>query len=66
MDKDYDKRGQINIPKMGYFTKKMNAQCITRPTSIPAPLFKMAINLFYVMGIVLGWNKLYTKYTGDN
>ncbi len=66
LDKDYNNKGQINIPKMGYFTRKMNAQCITRPTSIPAPVFNLAINLFYVMGIILGWKKLYAKYTGEN
>ncbi|MCP1384715.1 cupin domain-containing protein [Runella salmonicolor] len=65
LDEDYNKKGQINIPKMCYFTKKMNAQCITRPTSIPAPVFKMVINLFFMVGTVLGWNKLYTKYTGE-
>lgn len=66
LDKDYDRKGQINIPKMCYFTRKMNAQCITRPTSIPAPVFKMVINLFYVVGTILGWNKLFAKYTGIN
>ena len=66
LDKDYDKKGQINIPKMCYFTKKMNAQCITRPTSIPAPVFILVINLFYWVGSILGWNKLYTKYTGEH
>ena len=65
LDEDYDKKGQINIPKMCYFTKKMNAQCITRPTSIPSPIFKIVINLFYVVGSILGWNNLYTKYTVD-
>ncbi len=66
IDKDIDKKGQINIPKMCYFTKKMKAQCITRPTSIPAPVFKLVINMFYGVGSVLGWKKLYTKYTGEN
>jgi mannose-6-phosphate isomerase-like protein (cupin superfamily) len=65
LDKDMNKRGQINIPKMLYFTRKMNAKCITRPTSVPAPLFKLALNVFYVAGSVLGWNRLYRKYTGE-
>ncbi len=65
MDEDIDKRGQINIPKMLYFTKKMNARCVARPTSIPSAVFNLAINFFYVVGIFLGWRRLYSKYTGE-
>lgn len=64
-DKDYDKTGQVNIPKMCYFMKKMNARCLTRPTKIPAPVFKLVMNLFYLVGVMKGWNKLYIKYTGS-
>ncbi len=64
IDKDMDKKGEINIPKMLYFSKKMKAQCVTRPTSIPAPLFTLASNLFYLAGILFGWNKFFKKYTG--
>ena len=65
LDEDIDKRGEINIPKMLYFTKKMKARCVTRPTSIPPAVFNLAINFFYVLGIFLGWRRLYTKYTGE-
>jgi len=65
-DNQMSKNGEVNIPKMCYFTKKMKAKCITRPTKIPAPVFKLVINLFYVVGTVMGWYKLYTKYTGES
>lgn len=63
IDQDTDKTGQINIPKMLYFTKKMKAQCITRPTSIPAPVFNFALNFFFIVGRLLGWHKLFRMYT---
>lgn len=65
LDKDYDANGQVNIPKMCYFMKRMKAKGITRPTKIPAPVFKIVLNIFYVIGTVAGWNKLYVRYTGE-
>lgn len=66
LDGDYDKKGQINIPKMYYFTKKMNVRCIIHTTSIPAPVIKMVISIFYLIGTLLGWSKLYERYTVSN
>ena len=66
LDKDTDRKGQINIAKMLYFTRKMGAQCLTRPTSIPAPIFRLAIHACYLVGLVLGWKKLFIKYTGQH
>lgn len=63
-DKDYAETGQVNIPKMCYFMKKMNARCITRPTKIPAPMFGVVTKLFYVVGSLKGWNKIYERYVG--
>jgi len=63
-DKLFDARGGIDIPKMGYCLVQMKAQCMARPTNIPAPLFNMALRLFYVKGALSGWKKLYEKYTG--
>jgi quercetin dioxygenase-like cupin family protein len=65
IDKDTDKKGQINIPKMLYFSKKMKAQCSTRPTSLPAPVLQLVTNMFYRIGNIAGWDKLYQKYTGE-
>jgi mannose-6-phosphate isomerase-like protein (cupin superfamily) len=66
IDKDTSANGTVNIPRMLYFGKKMKVQCVTRPTKIPAPFFNLAGNLFFIIGTVLGWKKLYTKYTGEN
>ncbi len=57
-----DKHGSPSIPMMGYFIK--GGRALTRPTNIPAFIFDQAINLFYLIGKVMGWEKLYQKYTG--
>jgi mannose-6-phosphate isomerase-like protein (cupin superfamily) len=62
LDGEYDKKGSPPILKLGYFMKGL--QAVTRPTSVPAPLFSLTVNLFYCAGVLLGWNKLYKKYTG--
>lgn len=59
-----DKKGGIDIPRMGYFLTRMKAKCMTRPTQIPAPLFKMALKVFYLRGVLSSWSKLFEKYTG--
>jgi len=64
IDGDISKNGTVNIPKMLYFGKKMKAQSMVRPTNIPAPLFYLAGNFFFIIGTIRGWNKLFTKYTG--
>ncbi|MEO8149464.1 MAG: cupin domain-containing protein [Bacteroidia bacterium] len=64
-DKYLDKKGGIDIPKMGYFLTKMKAKCMARPTEIPAPLFNIALKVFYVRGIISGWGKLFNKYTNE-
>ena len=60
---DIDKAGGPSIPMMGYFLKKMKCKAMARPTNIPAPAFNMALNVFYLMGELKGWSKLYKKYT---
>lgn len=60
-----DKKGGIDIPKMGYFLISMKASCMARPTAIPSPLFSIALRFFYVRGILSGWSKLFKKYTGN-
>ncbi len=62
---DRDVRGKygINIPKMMYFMKKMNAKALARPTNVPAPVFGLLMNSFYMIGELAGWEKLYKKYT---
>jgi len=62
LDGDYDQHGTPSILKMGYFIK--GCQALTRPTNIPAAVFGSAINLFYLIGKMIGWKKLYKEYTG--
>jgi quercetin dioxygenase-like cupin family protein len=59
-----DEKGALSIPMMGYCLKKMKCKAMFRPTSIPAAAYKIALNLFYAIGILKGWDKLYQKYTG--
>ncbi len=64
IDGEYDKQGRINIPKMGFFLKLMNCQAMTRPTNIPAPVFGLALNVFYMFGRLRGWENDFMRYTG--
>ena len=58
-----DKKGGIDIPRMGYFLTRMKTKSMTRPTEIPAPLFNIALKVFYLRGVLSGWSKLFNKYT---
>jgi quercetin dioxygenase-like cupin family protein len=62
LDGDYDRHGAPSILKMGYFINGCKA--LTRPTNIPAPLFSFCLNLFYLIGKIAGWKKLFHRYTG--
>ena len=62
-DGDVYGRYGINIPKMMYFMKRMNAQALARPSSVPGPVFDVLMNIFYVYGSLAGWEKLYKRYT---
>ena len=62
-DRDVNCRYGINIPKMMYFMKRMNAKALARPSSVPGPVFGLLMNAFYVIGTLAGWEKFYKKYT---
>lgn len=64
LDGHYDKKGEISIPKMGYFLRRMNCKAMVRPTKIPAAAMKMGLMAFYLRGALAGWGKLYEKYVG--
>ena len=64
-DGDYNKKGQINIPKMAYFMKASKCNALARPTAIPRPLFLFVLNLFGLIGSIAGWKKQLEKYVGD-
>ncbi|MDO5977795.1 cupin domain-containing protein [Flavivirga spongiicola] len=59
-----DKKGIINIPRIGYFMTRMKAKCLACPNNIPPFVFTLALKVFYLIGVLNGWNKLYHKYTG--
>jgi mannose-6-phosphate isomerase-like protein (cupin superfamily) len=63
IDGHIDKKGGISIPMMGYCLKEMKCKAMARPTDIPAAAFKMALNVFYIIGKLKGWGKLFKKYT---
>ena len=63
MDRFLNNKGGVSIPMMGYLLVKMKCKAMARPTNIPAPAFKMALVVFYLMGMLKGWRKLYVKYT---
>lgn len=64
LDNDTDPTGIVNPPKMLYFLEKIKAKTLAIPTYVPTPLFYVAMKIFYVLGSLLGWEKLYQKYTG--
>lgn len=62
-DGDVYGRYGINIPKMMYFMKRMNVKALARPATVPDPVFRVLMNLFYAYGSLAGWEKMYKKYT---
>jgi len=62
-DGQYNKKGQISIPKMGYFMNKTKCNALARPASIPEPLFNFVLSFFGVIGSIVGWEKHLVKYT---
>ena len=64
-DNFLDKKGGVDIPRMGYCLMKMKAKSMARPTAIPSVMFNIALRFFYLRGILSGWSKLYNKYV-DN
>ncbi|HTI57815.1 cupin domain-containing protein [Mucilaginibacter sp.] len=55
--------GSVNMRMMGYMVKKMKCKALARPASVPASVFKLMLNVSYLIGKLSGWNKLYEKYT---
>ncbi|HLO14988.1 MAG TPA: cupin domain-containing protein [Anaerolineales bacterium] len=62
-DRDVKGRYGINIPKMMYFMKRMNAKALARPANVPGPVYSLLMSTFYIAGTLMGWEKLYKKYT---
>ncbi len=64
-DNYIDAKGGVSIPMMGYFLRRIKAKCMARPTAIPAPIFQVALNVFYLRGLISGWGKLFKNYTAN-
>jgi hypothetical protein len=63
LDCDYDRRGLVNVAKVGFMLKTVNARSLTRPAFTPNWLFRLGMHTFYMIGTVLKWETLYKKYT---
>jgi quercetin dioxygenase-like cupin family protein len=63
LDCDYDRRGLVNIAKVGFMLRTVNAQSLTRPALTPDWLFRLGMHTFFVIGSILRWETLYKKYT---
>ena len=64
IDCDYNKKGLVNVAKIGYMLRRENARSLTRPAFAPELFFRLGMNMFFWIGTVLGWESLYKKYTG--
>jgi len=58
-----DGRGMVNIPKIMYMLKKAEILSLPRPAFAPDFAFRMGMNMFYIIGSMMGWESLYRKYT---
>lgn len=65
LDCDYDRRGLVNIAKIMFMLRRVNALSLTRPSFAPDWLFRLGMNVFYIFGCVMKWETVYTKYTMD-
>lgn len=64
IDCDYNKRGLVNVAKVGYMLRKAQALSLTRPAFAPELFFRLGLHIFFLIGSILGWDSLYKKYTG--
>lgn len=64
-DRDYDSHGTPTTPKVGFFIRRGGIRALTRPTNIPPVAYGIGLSMFYLMGRLQGWEKLYRKYTGQ-
>jgi quercetin dioxygenase-like cupin family protein len=62
-DGDITRAGIANPFKMLYFMRKAGARAIARPAYLPGPVFRLLMEVFFVIGTLLGWERLYRKYT---
>ncbi len=64
-DGELDAKGQVSIPKMLYFARRMRSRDPLRPARIPNPIFKLLLLFFFVYGSIAGWERQYQQHTGE-
>lgn len=64
-DGEVDAKGQVSIPKMLYFARRMRSRDPLRPARIPEPIFKLLLWVFFIFGAIAGWERQYRQYTGE-
>lgn len=63
LDCAYDRRGLVSVPKIMFMLKKVNALSLTRPAFAPDWFFRLGMNVFFSIGSIMKWERLYEKYT---
>jgi quercetin dioxygenase-like cupin family protein len=63
LDSQINSQGMVNIPKIMYLLKRMKARSLPRPAFAPEWLFRLGMDLFFIIGAMAGWESLYRKYT---
>jgi hypothetical protein len=64
LDGEIDRRGLVNVPKIMYLLRRGGILSLPRPAFAPDFLFRLGMEVFYVVGSIRGWEGLFKKYTG--
>jgi hypothetical protein len=63
LDGYLDGRGLVSIPRILYLLKRANVTSLPRPSLVPEAVFRLGMQVFYLIGKSMGWEALYRKYT---
>ena len=63
LDGSLDRSGLVSIPKIMFLMRRGQFRSLAKPAWIPNWMFKLGMYLFFTVGTILGWNKLYERYT---
>ncbi len=58
------RNGLVDIPRIMYLLRRAGIRSWPRPAILPEWVFKVGLQFFYIIGWVMGWERLYGKYTG--
>lgn len=65
LDGYLDDRGLVSIPRILFMLRRSNARALPRPAFAPEWAFRLGMNVFYQVGMLLGWESMYRKYTQE-